>query len=331
MRKTLFVMLAISMMMMCLATSVFATTYPPDIDLTASAWQFRVESAPTTLSNDAAGGLYFDFPVEPDRSCTIIGDGVACHFVNYLYTDHVPGSVSGMVSIRMRVDVLSGYPGITFQDTQFDGSACSDNPPSVRAMLWGSTTLNDKRFWSHDYAFALDPMEWNPTNGWTVTVNIPIDPALWSDQDGSYGTQNMTAWNQTVNHTKRLALTFGGHCNYGHGIFVMGGTARFTIENYEIMPLPPNCPATSPCPGIGTNGDCIRGKDTGDTNASTSRCLQGDTSPPLGGSLVDCGSQSVHVITTTCKRAPCCLTVPPTCTCFTSCPGGGVGSYLECH
>jgi hypothetical protein len=327
MRKTLLLMLALSTMAILLATPAFAPTYPPDLELTASAWHILNPNTSATLHNDGAGALYFDFPVEPNRDCTNIGDGVECDYVNYLWTDHVPSSVSGMLSIRMRVDVLTGYPDIVFEDTQHDQEACSNNPPAVRALMWGSTSLNDKRFWSNAYFFALGPMEWDPTNGWTVTLNIPIDPALWSDNDGVFASDpsNENSWNQTINHTRRLAVTFGGHCNFGHGIFVRNGTARFTIENYEVMPLPPNCPSASPCPGL--TGDCTRGAETGATNQSMSRCLQGDTSPPIGGSLVDCGSQSVYLVTTTCQHLPCCTAVPFPCLCF-QCPGG---SYLECR
>jgi hypothetical protein len=97
------------------------------------------------------------------------------------------------------------------------------------------------------------------------------------------------------------------------------GNIFFDISDMNFT-VNPDCPSVSPCPGL-TN-DCTRGHETGATNAGINQCFQWD------GTLLNCGSQSVYVITTTCRRAACCLTVPPTCLCPISCGGG---SYLECR
>src|SRR4029434_5011510 len=62
MRKTLLLMLALSTMAILLATPAFAPTYPPDLELTASAWHILNPNTSATLHNDGAGALYFDFP-----------------------------------------------------------------------------------------------------------------------------------------------------------------------------------------------------------------------------------------------------------------------------
>src|SRR5262245_20230269 len=280
--------------------------YPPDLDLTASAWQLQNHGA--TLYNDTGGGLYFDFPQMPDTTCKELG---TCSTVNYLTTTHVPSTISGMLSITLRVETLTGTP--IFNHTETDPNCTT--PPSVRAFLEGDANHGDKRYWANPIYYTLAPG--------TVTMNVPLDPALWSDTYGAFANVNNRAinrWEAALDDLVRLGVTFGGGCAFGHGLFTTDGTARFTLENYEVMPIPPDCLSVSPCPGF-TN-DCTRGRETGATNAGINRCFQWD------GSLLNCGSQSVYVITTTCQRAACCLTVPPTCLCLPSCGGG---SYLECR
>ena len=313
MRKTFLVASALSVMVMVLATPAFAPppTYPPDLDLSASVWQILNPDTSATLHNDAGGGLYFDFPVEPDTSCTVPGDGIACDYVNYLFTDHVPSSVSGMLSIRMRVDVIENSP--VFHHTEFN-TPCTNNPPAVRAMIWGNTNLSFKgRWWSRDIRFALEPG--------TVTLNIPIDPTLWSGINGQPATEDMADWTRTITNTKRLAVTFGGGCAFGHGIFTTGGTARFTIENYEVTAIP-NCPSVQPCNG----SSCITSTEIGSTSNDLYQCVQ------PGGSLMSCDpaiDQIIHTVSTNCQKAPCCTAQPFPCVCsIFPCPGG---TSLQCR
>ena len=309
MRKTFLVVSAFSVMVMLLATPAFAPppTYPPDLDLSASVWQILNGGA--TLHNDGGGGLYFDFPVMLDTSCVEPG-GEVCQTVNYLFTDHVPSAIGGMLTIRMRVDT-TGSP--VFHHTEFN-TQCPNNPVAVRALIWENTSLNWKgRWWSRDIRFVLEPG--------TVTLNIPIDPTLWSGVLGQPASDDLAAWNRTINSVNRLGVTFGGGCSFGHGVFVTGGTARFTIENYEVTALP-SCPSVQPCNG----SSCLTSTEIGSTSTDLYQCVQ------PGESVLSCDpaqDQIIHTVSTNCAKAPCCTAQPFPCVCsIFPCPGG---TSLECR
>lgn len=299
-------MAALAVLLVVPAHSDPSPTYPPDLDLSASVWQILNNGA--TLHNDAGGGLYFDFPVEPDTSCKPTG---SCGRVNYLFTDHVPTAVSGIITVTLRVDT-TGEP--VFQHTSNDPLCTS--PPSVRAMIWSNNnTLNDgNRWWSNPIGYVLAPGN--------VTMNIPIDPAWWSGVDGkfaNYDSQTLRQWERAITRVSSLAVTFGGGCAFGHGVFVVGGTARFTIENYDVAPTP-DCPSLTPCNG----SSCLPGAEIGDANTNLYQCLDASST------LVGCGyPQSFHVVSKACYKAPCCTATPFPCLCLIgACPSG---SYLECR
>jgi hypothetical protein len=224
-----------------------------------------------------------------------------------LWTSHVPSSISGALVVKLNV-TTTGTPVFHFYGT-------GGIPPSARAQVWAhqGNTADNSRWWAHDVYYTLGPG--------TVTMTIPIDPHNFSNVSGHMGDEDagtLAGFFSAMADVYSLAVTFGGGDNYAHGIYVTGGTARFTLQDYNVVP---NCPAVSPCPGL-PGSDCERGHENGATSAGISQCVQGD------GSLLDCGSQTVNTITTACARLACCLTNPPTCTCLGSCGGG---SYLECR
>jgi hypothetical protein len=281
-------------------------SYPPDLDLSASVWEILNGGA--TLHNDAAGSLYFDFPVEPDTSCKASGN---CGRVNYLFTTHTPRAISGILTVTLRVDT-TGTP--SFEHTSTDPLCTS--PASVRAMIWSkNNSLHDGyRWWSNPIGYVL--------GAGTVTWHIPIDPAWWSGVDGKFANYNnsyLQQFNRALDDVSSLAVTFGGGCAFGHGVFVVGGTARFTIENYEVQPTP-SCPSVTPCNG----SSCLPGAEIGDTNTDLYQCLDGSNV------LQQCTfPQSFHVVSKACYKAPCCTATPFPCLCpIGACPSGG---YLECR
>ena len=279
------------------------TNYPPDLDLSAGVWQILNNGA--TLFNDAEGGLYFDFPVEEDTSCK-----PGCDNVNYLLTTHVPTSISGMIRVTLRVDSTGGTP--EFQYTT--NAACS--PASVRAMIWSNDNdySDGYRWWSNPIAYTLDA-------GY-VTWNIPIDPAWWSGvfgQRANSSNQALHQWARAISDVSSLAVTFGG-CFFGHGVFVTGGTARFTIQNYEVLPTP-SCPNTARC----IDNSCMQGAEVGDLNLGLHQCIDSSSA------IAQCTyPETFHLISTQCSKFPCCSTKTGfPCICpIGDCPGG---SYLECR
>ncbi len=76
-----------------------------------------------------------------------------------------------------------------------------------------------------------------------TTLEVPLDPALWSDRDGHMGTETITAYGITVNHTdafyaavanmKKIGLSFGGDGWWAFGCGVNApGTATFKLYKF---------------------------------------------------------------------------------------------------
>ena len=205
----------------CLATPASPTPIgaaqrrwaPPD----PIGWRLEYSSRTTLVLTDE--GPSFTFP-----------NGRAKSSVNML-TKWWPGASAGTLAITTRI-VTTGTP--IFQLRQ--GSEPCPNPPAARPWLavteWENTTLPDtewNRWWSRDWYIALGPG--------TVSIDAPLDPAGWVNVNGQPGTSTPEAtahfW-RVVNQGGRLGLVFGGGCSYGHGIYVTGGEAVFTILRYDV-------------------------------------------------------------------------------------------------
>ncbi len=277
--------------------------YSPDIDLTASVWQtFTGGSANVPLYNDANGGLYLDFPVMPNADCKT-SETVPCDSINYLFTTHVPTSIRGALVITMTVET-AGTPQF-----EYTGSSAG-SPASVRAFFWShyENYSNWNRWWSRDIKFDLAPG--------TVTLNIPLEPQNFGTVYGQLGTEDERRFYRSLDDVGAIGVTFGGGNHAGHGVFVTGGAARFTLQQYVAAPL---CPEVYPCGAPG----CLRDNTISQTSTGLDYCVTS-----AGDLFLDCDNgQTVNVVTSTCQLAPCC-TADPACLCLDTCPEG---QYLECH
>ena len=310
-----------------------------DVPLTAGAWyasssQTDPPAPGATPYNDASGHLYFDFPEMVNADCkTREPNDPICTTVNYFSNTNVATTIiddgcSGspcMLSITLRVDVLNGTP--VFHHTQ----PTEEPLPTVRVFLAGVSNQNDtKRYWSHDIYYVLGPG--------TVTMNVPLDPALWSDVDGLPADLNNGAINRfqsALDNIDRLGVTFGGSF-FGHGVFTTGGTAptapsaRFTIENYEVTPIP-DCPAVAPC-----GGGCVDVAGYQNLDTDLYQCVQPDDS--LLKCTTECTENNVcppkrvYSIMTYCGQTACCSSHTMPCDC-SSCPTPVLqfASHLECR
>jgi hypothetical protein len=286
-----------------------------DLDLTASLWgNIPGWHHTVTLSNDTNGDLYLDIPVMSSTSCVHTHH---CQSINYLYDTDVPLEISGALVVTLRVDTTGAR---VFHHTE-ENTQCPANPPSVRPFFWAHNNSYNQgdRWWAHSVSLSLGP-DLDGTSSVTVTLTVPLDPANWvTVEDGVHGDQDGTslAWfNDATVNVSRIGVTFGGGCNYGHGVFVTGGTARFTIENYAVVP---DCPTVTPCNGT----TCVRTDETGAFDTQYGSCVT-----PAGTLMTCTGSQTIHWVSTNCKKASCCIATTNPCVCPTPCPSG---SYNECR
>jgi hypothetical protein len=225
--------------------------------------------------------------------------------MHYLNTSHVPSSISGAALVITLNVQTTGTPVF-----HFFGSG--GIPPSVRALVWAhqGNSADNSRWWAHDVSYTLGPG--------TVTMAIPIDPANFSNvagQMGNFDATTLAGFNSAMADVYSLGVTFGGGSNYGHGIYVTGGTARFTLQDYNVVP---SCPAVTSCSGA----NCVTSSVISATSTGLDQCVT------ASGVLIDCANgQTVNVVTANCTSAPCCSNAIP-CVC-SAC--GASGQYLACQ
>jgi hypothetical protein len=307
--KTLFKMLSLFVPLMLAVSPGHATppSEPPDdLDLNASKW---IEYNGHTPGNDAEGSLILDFPSAADDSCKATH---TCDTINMLYTPYVKKVLTGRtLLISLKVETLTGSP--VFQHTDTSGS-CSF-PPTVRAFFWAYNygEGNGDRWWSDAFAYELAPG--------AVTWFIPLDPHTFRGVDGQLADSDswhLHWWTSAIKNVNVIGVTFGGCNAYAHGIFTTGGTARFTLQNYETT-TGQICPSVTGCNGT----SCVRGATTGDVDLGYHACSI--TGQPSKTCL---WPETVHQVSATCNKGSCCYAQPSPCVCPNNCPGG---EYLECE
>lgn len=193
---------------------------PASIDTNAASWVIAYSPNMPAAPRPDAAGWTFDFPQV---------DGV-----HYVLTP-----VNGYASTEMRVT----FNITTVNNPLFDWRTNPDNtcgsPPSTPAtvrlflqqvgddMQGTPGTTEFYRWWSNPTAAVLAP-------GGAVLA-VPIDPAQWSSVLGKMGTDAPAQFQNAVTHLGNVGMTFGGGCFFGHGVFVTGGAASFTLTGSTIQ------------------------------------------------------------------------------------------------
>ena len=66
----------------------------------------------------------------------------------------------------------------------------------------------------------------------TVTLDVPLQPALWTSVFGKSGDANPCACRDR--RPCQYQITFGGGCFYGHGVRIVNVGATFTMNRFEV-------------------------------------------------------------------------------------------------
>lgn len=178
-------------------------TITPDINTPNSPW--RAQNSTAVVMESSSGGFAFNFPR---------GDGV-----HYVTRPWPVSPVRGIMTIRYRVDSTS--PVWAFRgDTP---------PPMVSAFvqrkgdqLSGNTP--DNRYW------AGGPLRGTLDTGEHVITAALLIP-MWTNVMGQ---RNAAGFTETLNNCANVGMTFGGASFAGHGVWVSGGSARFTLLSFSI-------------------------------------------------------------------------------------------------
>lgn len=156
---------------------------------------------------------YFDFPSS---------DGV--HYIMVPYRASKPHKT---LTITFKVTALSGNP--QFISVEKGCNEAADFRPMLERqgdMLLASQDFY--RWWSSDKVKLV-------ADGRIHTLRVPLTPDRWGSVFGKNGTQAPTEFATSLQNLMGVGITFGGGCFAGHGVYVTGGKARFTLLNYQIQ------------------------------------------------------------------------------------------------
>jgi hypothetical protein len=106
--------------------------------------------------------------------------------------------------------------------------------PNFRPMLQvqhDDYVSEDNRWWPGGRNCAF--LDANFT-GELQTLQIPIQPAIWTNVLGNPATQRMSGFLKAIQNAGNLNIVFGGGNSFSHGISVKAGRVRITIVHVRV-------------------------------------------------------------------------------------------------
>lgn len=185
---------------------------------------YQLDSYPWGAGTLPGGGVWFNFPSYQDDMEALQGENVIRLWKIYdkpqSYTNYSGLSYSVAVQVQ-------GTPEF-FWRTQAINSC--NVPATVRPLFfaWYSGLFRPTyEWWAHDGLYTL-------AEG-SAAPRVQFDPALWSDENGQYAnfdSDTLSGFNLSLSKLHGIGLSFGGGCFYGHGVSVVGGSARFEMASF---------------------------------------------------------------------------------------------------
>jgi len=68
----------------------------------------------------------------------------------------------------------------------------------------------------------------------TFTLEVPLQPDFWSSVFSANGASVLAEYNAARAECLNVGFTFGGGSNYGHGVHLTAGSARFRLKEFSI-------------------------------------------------------------------------------------------------
>jgi hypothetical protein len=115
-------------------------------------------------------------------------------------------------------------------------NGCS-TPPTVRFYFdtklnlgtpeWGVYTAS--LWWSNPVSISLaDVLAAGPT-----TLSVSVDPALWSDTDGTFGNADVADFNAAASNVNKIGFSFGSGCSFAFGDGSNPAGALFNLMKFS--------------------------------------------------------------------------------------------------
>ena len=145
---------------------------------------------------------------------------------------YITKPVTLAASVAVRASFTLTFEGEPVFDYRTAPNNTCDRPAAVRLFL---QRQGDDMTGKGDFEFY----RWWSTAGTvlkagTATVEVPLDPALWTSVFGETGDRNPGAFAAALAHLGNVGVTFGGGCFFGHGVRILNGSAAFTMHRFAV-------------------------------------------------------------------------------------------------
>lgn len=179
------------------------------------------------------GGISFDLPVSPkcDPDATPPWAGYVTMQEPKNLIEHGPGVPLVGTHLVYQFNVTA-TPGTQFNfmsdSNNLDGKDPAAFRPFLKQNAWDHMGLPD-RWWNNSSKFTLK------NSGPLETLDVSLDPALWTDVDGTPAAASpvlLGYFKQALARPSYIGWTFGGGNYYGHGVNCFGG--QCTVNLYRL-------------------------------------------------------------------------------------------------
>lgn len=223
MKKTL-ATLALAITATLNAGKVVQQTGPISFRMDTKSWNIDYSKSVGAHPQAAPVGWLFDFPTQPG-------------LVGYVTQD-----VSGYAPVTTATTATALVANIVIDasaDCAFDYHTNPDNtgnwPSSARFYIESSWSNADYvRWWATGTACLV------LADG-RYQYTVPMEPQYWSDTWGHNGAGSAAAidgWNKAMSAPRRIGFTFGGGSFYGHGVWLLQGSASFNLQSINFVTAP---------------------------------------------------------------------------------------------
>lgn len=258
--KTTILAVTIVALSSLLLVPVFSVYADQALAMTGSQWAILELSDGKILNThadtDQNGGVSFLFP---DATATPAG------FAN-LMTDTFTAVLTTSNTLTATIQVTTSSPSTTFVGNPDGGcpAASPTNCPGTVRLYFASNlpqagmssclglngnsdhtvVKNEFNFWWSNTPVQATPLG-NPGSyyqfmtggsGGTVTLQVKLDPTMWSDLCGHIGTFDLASFQNSIANIKYVGLSFGSGFFFENGVGVDGttGSATFELTSYAI-------------------------------------------------------------------------------------------------
>lgn len=192
---------------------------PKSVSMTATAWNILYSPSMPAHPNPVDGGWYFDFP--------------ACNGTNACSVNYVTVPVDLVASTHVKAVFRIATTGAPAFHYRLEASNTCDYPAHVRYIL-------QRR--GDDLTAKSEFYRWFSSSGFqlkegSAELSVPLEPNSWVSVLGKRGDANdnaRTGFQQALQNLSNVGFVFGGGCFYGHGVNVIGGSARFLASAYSL-------------------------------------------------------------------------------------------------